>query len=100
MGKLDIRLLADRILVKVDDKGEDVTKGGIIIPESASKEAALTGKVLNVSTRVRDCEVKDDRVYEGETVIFSKYAGSDLSHSNNDYKVLRITDVFGVLGNG
>jgi len=97
MGKLEIRLLADRVLVRVEDQGELVTNSGIIIPDSATEEAALEGTILSVSTRIEKCEVEEDKVYVGEKILFSKYAGSDLRYGGDDYKIMRITDVFGAV---
>ena len=98
MDKPKIRLLADRVLVEITkDKEEVKTASGIILPDTNSDEKALTGKVLRVSTRVSTCEVEEDKVYEGEIVLFSKFAGSDIKYKGKDYKVLRITDLFGAL---
>jgi chaperonin GroES len=94
----NIRLLADRVLVKVDKKGEHKTAGGIIVPATASsEEAPQIGLILAVSPRVSKCEVEEDRVEVGETVIFSKYAGSEIELDRETYKVLRITDIFGAI---
>lgn len=90
-----IRLLADRVLVEVTKSTEAVTKSGIIIPETASQEKALVGEVLRVSTRVEKCEVEEDKVYVGEQVLFSKFAGTDVHYKGKDFKVLRITDIIG-----
>lgn len=97
MKKINVRLLADRVLVKVSEQEEITTSGGIIIPESVSKEAALKGIVLNISTRIHECTVEEDKVHRGEIVLFSKYAGTDLRYDGDDYKILRITDIFGAL---
>lgn len=95
MDKPKVRLLADRVLVKVIKHGDTLSRGGIIIPDSAAKEAALRGIVLGVSARVTKCAVEEDKVYEDEIVLFSKYAGTDLNYKNDEYKILRITDIIG-----
>ena len=94
-----IRLLADRVLVEVVTENEEVvTSSGIIIPTYAqdSDEKPQIGVIVAVSTRVEKCEVEADRVYVGERVIFSKFAGSPINYKGRDYKLLRITDLFGV----
>lgn len=101
MNRPKIRLLADRVLVEViDDKGtETKTASGIIIPSFAdqSEEKPQKGVVIRVSARVSKCEVEEDKVYEGEEVIFSKFAGSPITFEGVDYKLLRITDLFGAM---
>lgn len=97
MSKPNIRLLADRVLVKVKKQEEAVTVSGIILPDTNSEEKALTGEVLRVSKRVEDCKVEEDKIEVGEVVLFSKFAGSDISYEGKQYKILRITDLFGAV---
>lgn len=101
MNQPKIRLLADRVLVEVVEEPaeETLTSSGIIIPTIAmdSDEKPMMGVIIGVSERVKKCEVEEDRVYEGEKVIFSKFAGSPVSYKGKDYKLLRITDLFGVV---
>ena len=95
MSELKIRLLADRVLVEVIKPAEQKTASGIILPEAVikSQEKSLQGKVLKVSKKIEDCEVEEDKVYTGNIVLFSQYAGTDLLFEDKEYKVLRITDV-------
>lgn len=95
MDRPKVRLLADRLLVSVVPTQELTTASGIIIPQTASKEQALVGEVLRVSSRIEKCDVEEDKVYIGEQVLFSKYAGTDLVYKGKNYKVLRITDILG-----
>lgn len=102
MNTPKIRLLADRVLVEVlSEKDETITASGIIIPAFAeqSEEKPQRGRVVRVSARVSKCEVEEDKVYEGEEVIFSQFAGSPLTFNQKDYKLLRITDLFGAIEN-
>ena len=84
------------ILKKV--KQDDVTKGGIIIPDSA-KEKPIQGKVLAVGTG----KVTDDGskvpldVKKGDTVLFSKYAGSEVQVEGEDLLIMREDDVLAVV---
>lgn len=97
MDRPKIRLLADRILVEVQKTAEVKTASGLIIPETASKESALVGKVLRTSKKVATNTEEDEQILEGDLVLFSKFAGSDVLYNQKEYKVLRITDLFGVL---
>lgn len=97
-----VRLLADRLLVSVnEEKEETVTSGGIIIPKGINKEsdsnATLVGVVMKLSPKITNSDVEEDKVYEGEEVLFSKYAGTDLELDMKKYKIIRITDVIGAL---
>lgn len=90
--------LADRVLIKPIDPKE-VKKGGIIIPDTA-KEKPQQGKViavgkgrLNESTGERvKLEVK-----KGDTVLYGKYSGSDISIEGEDYLILRESDILATL---
>jgi len=94
---MNIRPLNDRILVKRLE-GEEKTKGGIIIPDSA-KEKPAEGEVVAVGLgRAND---KGDRipmqVKVGDRVLFSKYGGTDVKIEGEDYLIMREDDVLGVL---
>lgn len=90
-----IRLLADRVLVKVDKVDDKATKSGIIIPTVNTDEAPMQGTVCEVSKKVANNPLEEEKVAVGDKVIFSKYAGSDVELDFEKYKVLRISDIFG-----
>lgn len=96
MDRPKVRLLADRLLVQVvNDTTEQRTAGGIIIPNTSKNEQAMVGKVLAISKKIEKCEVEEDKVAVGEQVLFSKYAGTEMSYKGRDFRVLRITDIIG-----
>ena len=96
MNRPKVRLLADRLLVEVvNDTTEQRTAGGIIIPNTSKNEQAMVGKVLAISKKIEKCEVEEDKVAVGEQVLFSKYAGTEMSYKGKDFRVLRITDIIG-----
>lgn len=98
MNAPKIRLLADRVLVSVAKQIELKSAGGIIIPSSATEESAMIGKVLRVSEKItKETKLKYEKVSEGDDVLFSKFAGSDVQYNGAGYKILRITDLFGVI---
>ena len=77
---MKIRPLQDRIIVKRVD-GEETTKGGIIIPDSA-KEKPQEGKVIAVGKGKvnEDGKLQPLDVKKGDKVLFSKYAGTEIKH--------------------
>ena len=94
---MNFRPLQDRLLVKRVEE-ENKTKGGIIIPDSA-KEKPLEGKVIAVGNgkvletgSVRPLDVK-----AGDTILFSKYAGTEIKIEGEDHLILREEDVLGVM---
>lgn len=95
-----IRLYADRVMVKVLPTKEEATAGGIIIPNVGSEDKKCKyGKVLLMSQDVvkhMESEENEDSMEIGEVVLFSQYAGSEIVIGTTEYRVLRITDCFGV----
>ncbi len=96
---MKIRPLNDRILVKRLEE-EEKTAGGIIIPDSA-KEKPAEGKVIAVGPgKLND---NGDRVAmdvkAGDSVLFSKYGGTDVKIDGEDYLIMREDDVLGIVEN-
>jgi len=94
---MKIRPLNDRILVKRLE-GEEKTKGGIIIPDSA-KEKPAEGEVTAIGKgKLND---KGERVAMevkvGDHVLFSKYGGTDVKIAGQDYLIMREDDILGIL---
>ena len=97
MSKLKLRPLHDRIVVKRFDE-EQMTKGGIIIPDTAKEKpfegkviAVGNGKVLENGTKIK-LEVK-----KGDKILFGKYAGSEIKLDGEDYLIMREEDVLGII---
>ncbi|MBW2109001.1 MAG: co-chaperone GroES [Deltaproteobacteria bacterium] len=94
---MKIRPLQDRILVKRLE-GEEKTRGGIIIPDTAKEKpseglvmAVGKGKVSDSGKNVPLDVKKDDRI------LFSKYAGTDIKIDGEEYLIMREDDVLGVI---
>lgn len=94
---MKVRPLQDRILVKRIDE-EETTKGGIIIPDTAKEkpqqgkvEAVGKGKVLDNGSRVAP-DVK-----EGDTILFGKYAGTEVKLEGEEFLIMREDDILGVI---
>jgi chaperonin GroES len=94
---MKMRPLRDRILVeRVEELEQRV--GGIIIPDTA-KEKPQQGRVVAVGKgRVNDKgEVFPLDVKEGDTVLFGKYAGSEIKIEGKEYLIIREEEVLGVV---
>ncbi len=94
---MKIRPLHDRILVKRLEEKE-VTKGGIIIPDSA-KEKPVEGKIVAAGKgKVNENgEVKPLEVKEGDRILFGKYAGTEIKIEGEEFLMMREDDVLGVI---
>ena len=89
---MNIKPLADRVLVN-PCPAEEVTVAGIIIPDSA-KEKPLKGVVLATGNGTKDEEMV---VKEGDTVLYGKYAGTELEFEGTKYLMMRQSDVLAVV---
>lgn len=92
-----IRPLYDRLVIKVIDDTEQ-TSGGIFIPDSAKEKpqkgtvvAVGEGKILENGNR----EPIDIKV--GETVLYAKYSGNDIKIDNENFKILSVRDILGII---
>ena len=88
-----IKPLADRVLIE-PAAAEEKTIGGIIIPDTA-KEKPLQGKVVATGNGTKDEEMV---VKEGDTVLYGKYAGTELEYDGKKYLVMRQSDILAILG--
>lgn len=89
---MNLKPLADRVLIK-PTAAEEVTMSGIIIPDSA-KEKPLRGEVLAVGKGTKDEEMM---LKEGDTVLFGKYAGSEIEFEGEKYLIMRQSDVLAIV---
>ena len=89
---MNIKPLADRVLIKAAP-AEEKTVGGIIIPDTA-KERPLQGKVLAVGNGTKDEEMV---LKAGDTVLYGKYAGTEVELDGEKYLIMRQSDVLAVL---
>ena len=90
---MNIKPLADRVLI-LPAPAEEKTIGGIIIPDTA-KEKPLQGKVVATGNGTKDEEMV---VKEGDTVLYGKYAGTELEYDGKKYLVMRQSDILAILG--
>lgn len=95
MKKINIQPLEDRLVVKRVE-AEQKTAGGIVLPDSALEKpqrgdivAVGSGRLLDDGTRVK----MDVKV--GDTVLFGKYAGTEIKFDTEEYVILRESDLLG-----
>lgn len=96
---MNIKPLEDKILVQALE-AETTTASGLVIPDTA-KEKPSEGKVIAVGPgRWDDAGAKriPVDVAEGETVIYSKYGGTEIKYDGQDYLILSARDVLAVVG--
>ena len=94
---MKIRPLQDRIVVKRLE-GESVTKGGIIIPDTA-KEKPIQGRVVAVGNGkiLKDGKIRPLDVKVGDVILFGKYSGNEVKLDGDDHVLIREDDVLAVL---
>ena len=95
---MKVRPLHDRLLVKRIEEGEK-TKGGLIIPDTA-KEKPMEGKIIAAGKGKvdEDGKLRPLDVHEGDRVLFSKYAGTEIQLEGDEHLIIREDDVLAVLG--
>ncbi|MBA2422737.1 MAG: co-chaperone GroES [Chitinophagales bacterium] len=92
MSKVSLKPLADRVLVRPAD-AEEKSKGGIIIPDTA-KEKPMKGQVIAVGIGKKD---EPMTVKAGDTVLYGKYAGTEITIENEEYLIMRESDIFAII---
>lgn len=92
MSKVNIQPLADRVLVE-PAAAEEKTASGLFIPDTA-KEKPQKGTVVAVGSGKKD---EPMTVKVGDTVLYGKYAGTELSVDGKDYLIMRESDIFAIV---
>ena len=93
-----IRPLADRVVIRPQEK-EEKTRGGIFLPDTASKEKPQEGTVMAVGEGRLDDSGKrvPVAVQTGDTVLFAKYAGTEIKLDEQDYLILAEKDILAIV---
>ena len=89
---LNITPLADRVLVE-PAAAETTTASGLIIPDTA-KEKPQKGTVVAVGNGKKDEPLT---VKVGDTVLYGKYAGTELNHDGKDYLIMKESDILAIV---
>lgn len=90
--KLNIKPLADRVLVE-PAAAEEKTAGGIIIPDTA-KEKPQKGTIVAVGPGKKD---EPMTVNVGDTVLYGKYSGTEISIDGNNYLMMKESDIYAII---
>lgn len=89
---MNIKPLADRVVLKKME-AEEKTKSGIVLPGSAKEQPQLA-EVLAVGPGTEDVKME---VVVGDTVIFSKYAGTEVKYDGEEYLIASQKDILAVV---
>ena len=92
MSKLNLKPLADRVLVEPLE-AETKTASGIIIPDTA-KEKPQKGNVVAVGLGTKENPIT---LKVGETVLYGKYSGTELKLEGKDYLIMRESDILAIV---
>ena len=94
---MNIRPLADRVIVKPSEAAESKTAGGIIIPDTA-KEKPQEGTVAAVGPgRIDEYgKVVPMNVKVGDKVLYSKYGGTEIKYQGDNYLIMSESDILAV----
>ncbi len=93
MANINIKPLADRVLVE-PAAAEEKTTGGIIIPDTA-KEKPMKGTVMAAGNGTKDEPIT---VKVGDVVLYGKYAGTEIVVDGKDYLIMRESDIYAIVG--
>ena len=98
MADFRIKPLGDRVVVKPADR-EEKTKGGIFLPDTASKERPMEGTVLAAGEGRRDDNGKliPMNVRAGDKVLSAKYSGTEFKVDEVEYLILSEKDILGIV---
>ena len=94
---MKVRPLHDRVLIKRVER-ETLTKGGIIIPDTA-KEKPIQGTVVAAGNgkALDNGEARALTVKPGDTVLFSKYSGTEIKIEGEEHLIMREDDILGIV---
>jgi chaperonin GroES len=97
---MTLKPLHDRLIVR-PAKPEEVTKGGIILPDTA-KEKPVQGEVLAAGPGKYDeaGKLTPIGVKIGDNVLYGKYSGTEVTLDGEDVLIMRESDVFAIVENG
>lgn len=92
MSKLNLKPLADRVIVE-PAPAEEKTASGIIIPDTA-KEKPMKGKIVAVGNGKKD---EPMTVKVGDNVLYGKYAGTEIQIDGKEYLIMRESDIYAII---
>lgn len=90
---MQLKPLGDRIVVKPATQ-EEVTKSGIVLPDTVDKEKKEQGEVIAIGTGEKITKLG---LKLGDIVLFGKYSGDEVEVDDTEYKILKDEDVLAIL---
>jgi chaperonin GroES len=96
-GKMRLQPLGDRVVVKRDES-EEITAGGIVLPDSA-KDKPARGKVVSIGDGrlLEDGTRAPFQVKKGDRVLFSSYAGDEFKIDDEELVLMREDDILAII---
>lgn len=94
---MDVKPLADRVVVKPSE-AEEQTEGGIILPDTA-QEKPQEGEIVAVGPGKKSDsgETVPMELKEGDSVIYGKYSGTEINIGGEDYLIMRESDILAIV---
>ncbi len=94
---MNLKPLQDRVVVKPAD-AEEVSKGGIILPDTA-QEKPQQGEVMAVGPgKIADSgELIKPQVKKGDKILYGKYSGTEITVDGEEYLIVRESDIFAII---
>jgi chaperonin GroES len=95
---MNVKPLADRVVIRPLDIESEVKKGGIIIPDTA-KEKPQQGEVMEVGggRKTDEGSVVPMEVKKGDRVLYGKYSGTEVTIDNDEFLIMREADILAVV---
>ena len=90
---MSVKPLSDRVLI-LPNPAEEKTAGGLFIPDTA-KEKPLAGKGVAVGPGTKEVTME---VKEGDTVLYGKYSGQEITVDGTEYLIMRQNDILAIIG--
>ena len=92
---MKLKPLGDRVVIKKIE-AEEKTQSGIVLPSSAKEEPTLA-EVIAIGQEITNDEKTKDQIKVGDTVIFSKYAGTEIKIDGEEVNILKLSDILAVV---
>ena len=94
---MNLKPLQDRVIIKPAE-AEEVSKGGIILPDTA-KEKPQQGEIMAVGPgKVADNgDLIKPQVKKGDKVLYGKYSGTEVTVEGEEYLIVRESDIFAII---
>jgi len=97
-GKTSIRPLGDRVVLKPKSR-EEVTRSGIVLPDTAKeKPQEATVFAVGPGQLSEDGKRLPLDVQEGQTVLYAKYAGTEVKLDGQEYLIVKAADILAIIG--